>query len=106
MDSALRPARWLELSASKARTSSIQARQGLANIVALVQEAGGGTEHITRLTWFVLDKKEYLLRLTDLGAAYRSVMGMHFPTMSLVQVVALVEDEVRVEIEATAIVRK
>ncbi|MGC1780282.1 MAG: RidA family protein, partial [Xanthobacteraceae bacterium] len=77
-----------------------QARQALANILALVREAGGSAEHITRLTWFVLDKKEYLSRLVDLGTAYRSVIGSHFPTMSLVQVVALVEDEARVEIEA------
>lgn len=83
-----------------------QARQALANIVALVGEAGGGAAHITRLTWFVVDKKEYLSRLTDLGAAYRSVMGAHFPVMTLVQVVALVEDEARVEIEATAVVPK
>ena len=83
-----------------------QARQALANIVALVREAGGSSEHITRLTWFVVDKKEYLSRLSDLGAAYRSVMGMHFPVMTLVQVVALVEDQARVEIEATAVVPK
>jgi enamine deaminase RidA (YjgF/YER057c/UK114 family) len=83
-----------------------QPRQALANIVALVQEAGGGAEHITLLTWFVHDKKEYLLRLADLGAAYRSVMGVHFPTMSLVQIVILVEDEAHVEIEATAVVPK
>jgi enamine deaminase RidA (YjgF/YER057c/UK114 family) len=83
-----------------------QARQALANIVALVGEAGGGAEHITRLTWFVLDKQEYLSRLADLGTAYRSVMGSHFPTMSLVQVVALVEDAARLEIEATAVVPK
>ena len=81
-----------------------QARQALANIVALVREAGGGAEHITRLTWFVVDKKEYLSRLSELGAAYRSVMGTHFPVMTLVQVAALVEDEARVEIEATAVV--
>jgi enamine deaminase RidA (YjgF/YER057c/UK114 family) len=81
-----------------------QARQALANIVALVREVGGNAEHITRLTWFVVDKKEYLSRLSELGAAYRSVMGTHFPAMTLVQVVALVEDEARVEIEATAVV--
>ncbi len=83
-----------------------QARQALANIVTLVQEAGGGVEHITRLTWFVTNKKEYLSRLSELGQAYRSVMGLHFPAMTLVQVVALVEDEARVEIEATAVVPK
>lgn len=84
----------------------VQARQALANIVTLVGEAGGAAEHITRLTWFVVDKKEYLSRLGELGAAYRSVMGTHFPVMTLVQVVALVEDEARVEIEATAVVPK
>jgi len=81
-----------------------QARQALTNIVELVQEAGGKAEHITRLTWFVIDKKDYLSRLRDLGEAYRSVMGKHFPVMTLVQVVALVEDEAKVEIEATAVV--
>ena len=80
-----------------------QARQALANIVALVEEAGGKIEHITRLTWFVTDKKEYLSRLRELGDAYRAVMGRHFPAMTLVQVVALVEDDAKVEIEATAV---
>ncbi len=81
-----------------------QTRQALANIVTLVGEAGGKAEHITRLTWFVLDKKEYLARLRDLGEAYRSVMGRHYPAMTLVQVTALVEDRAKVEIEATAVV--
>lgn len=81
-----------------------QSRQALMNIVLLVQEAGGSPEHITRLTWFVTDKKEYLSRLPELGAAYRDVMGKHFPAMTLVQVVALVEDRAKVEIEATAVV--
>jgi enamine deaminase RidA (YjgF/YER057c/UK114 family) len=80
-----------------------QVRQALANIVALVAEAGGKPEHITRLTWYVTSKQEYLSRQSDLGAAYRSVMGKHFPTMTLVQVVALVEDQAKVEIEATAV---
>jgi enamine deaminase RidA (YjgF/YER057c/UK114 family) len=83
-----------------------QARQALANIVALVAEAGGKPEHIVRLTWFVLDKREYLSHLRALGDAYRGVMGRHFPTMSLLQVGALVEDKARVEIEATAVVPK
>src|SRR5499427_6322342 len=81
-----------------------QAQQALANIVTLVAEAGGGAEHITRLTWFVLDKRKYLSRLRELGEAYRSVMGKHFPAMTLVQVGALVEDEAKLEIEATAVV--
>jgi enamine deaminase RidA (YjgF/YER057c/UK114 family) len=83
-----------------------QARQALANVVTLVAEAGGEPEHITRLTWFVLDKQEYLSHLRELGEAYRGVMGKHFPAMSLIQVGALVEDEARLEIEATAVVPK
>lgn len=81
-----------------------QVRQALANIVALVAEAGGKPEHITRLTWYVLDKREYMTRLRELGDAYRSVLGRHFPAMTLVQVGALVEDRAKVEIEATAVV--
>lgn len=81
-----------------------QTRQALANIATLVGEAGGRPEHITRLTWFVLDKTEYLSRLAELGEAYRGVMGKHFPAMTLVQVGALVEDQARLEIEATAVV--
>ena len=80
-----------------------QARQALKNIVTLVEEAGGKAEHITRLTWFVTDKKEYMSRLSDLGQAYRAVMGKNFPAMTLVQVTALVEDDAKVEIEATAV---
>jgi enamine deaminase RidA (YjgF/YER057c/UK114 family) len=80
-----------------------QARQALVNIATLVEEAGGKVEHITRLTWFVVDKKEYLARQRELGEAYRAVMGRHFPAMTLVQVAALVEDEAKLEIEATAV---
>jgi enamine deaminase RidA (YjgF/YER057c/UK114 family) len=80
-----------------------QAHQALANVATLVEEAGGKIEHITRLTWFVTDKKEYLARQRELGEAYRAVMGKHFPAMTLVQVVALVEDQAKVEIEATAV---
>jgi enamine deaminase RidA (YjgF/YER057c/UK114 family) len=81
-----------------------QVRQALANIVTLVAEAGGKPEHITRLTWYVLDKRDYMSRLRELGDAYRSVLGRHFPAMTLVQVGALVEDRAKVEIEATAVV--
>jgi enamine deaminase RidA (YjgF/YER057c/UK114 family) len=83
-----------------------QVRQALANVAALVAEAGGGPEHVTRLTWYVLDKREYLSRLRELGEVYRSVMGQHFPAMTLVQVSALVEDRAKVEIEATAVLPK
>jgi enamine deaminase RidA (YjgF/YER057c/UK114 family) len=83
-----------------------QTRQALQNIVAVVREAGGAPEHITRLTWFITDKKEYLSRLAEVGEAYRSVMGTHFPAMTMVQVVALVEDEAKVEIEASGVMPK
>jgi enamine deaminase RidA (YjgF/YER057c/UK114 family) len=83
-----------------------QTRQALQNIVAVVREAGGTPEHITRLTWFVTDKKEYLSRLAEIGDAYRSVMGTHFPAMTMVQVVALVEDGAKVEIEASAVIAR
>lgn len=80
-----------------------QTRQVLKNIVAVLAEAGGRPEHIVRLTWFVTSKQEYLARLRELGEAYQSVMGRHYPTMSAVQVVALMEDRAKVEIEATAV---
>lgn len=80
-----------------------QVEQTLRNIVDILGEADGAPEHITRLTWYVTDKQEYLARQKELGAAYRRVLGTHFPAMSLVQVVALVEDQAKVEIEATAV---
>ena len=80
-----------------------QVRQTLENIVAILAEAGGRPEHIVRMTWFITDKQAYVSRLPEIGAAYRSVLGKHFPTMSVVQVVALIEDEAKVEIEATAV---
>lgn len=80
-----------------------QVEQALKNIVAVVAEAGGRAEDIVRLTWYVTDKKDYLANLRGVGAAYRAVIGKHFPAMTLVQVVALVEDRAKVEIEATAV---
>ncbi|WP_328702579.1 RidA family protein [Belnapia mucosa] len=81
-----------------------QVEQALRNILAVLAEAGGGPEHIGRLTWYVTDMAEYRDSLRALGPIYRAVMGRHFPAMTLVQVVALVEPEARVEIEATALV--
>jgi enamine deaminase RidA (YjgF/YER057c/UK114 family) len=81
-----------------------QVRQVLQNIVAVLAEGGAGPEHIVRLTWYVTDKHEYLSRLKELGRAYREVLGRHYPAMALVQVVALVEDRAKVEIEATAVI--
>ena len=80
-----------------------QVEQALTSIVEVLACAGAGREHLVRLTWYVTDKKEYLASLKELGQAYRRVIGKHFPAMALVQVVALVEDRAKVEIEATAV---
>ncbi|KUJ77945.1 enamine deaminase RidA [Ruegeria marisrubri] len=79
-----------------------QMEQALRNILDIVQAAGGAAQDITRLTWFVVDKEEYLARQKEVGEAYRKVMGRHFPAMSLVVVAGLVEDGALLEIEATA----
>jgi enamine deaminase RidA (YjgF/YER057c/UK114 family) len=81
-----------------------QFEQALLNIVAVLREAGAGPEHVVRLTWFITDKKAYLSDARNVGEIYRRVMGRNFPTMSVVQVAALVEDDALVEIEATAVV--
>lgn len=80
-----------------------QCEQALKNIVAVLAEAGAGPEHLVRLTWYVTDKKDYLENLKALGAVYKAVIGRVYPAMALVQVVALVEDRAKVEIEATAV---
>jgi len=81
-----------------------QARQALRNVLAILAEAGAGPEHITRMTWYVTDKREYVASYRALGAAYREVVGRHFPAMTAIQVAALIEDRAKVEIEATAVV--
>ena len=81
-----------------------QAGQALRNIIAVLAEAKAQPSHIVRLTWYVVDKREYLAASKALGRAYQAVMGHHYPAMSVVQVVALMEDQARVEIEATAVV--
>ena len=81
-----------------------QVEQTLHNIVTILAEAGAGPEHLVRLTWYVTDKTEYLASLKEVGAAYRRILGRHYPAMAMVQVVALIEDRARVEIEATAVV--
>jgi enamine deaminase RidA (YjgF/YER057c/UK114 family) len=81
-----------------------QAAQALRNVVAVLAEAGGRPEHIARMTWYVLDRREYLARLRELGAVYRQVIGRHYPAMTAVEVGALMEDRARVEIEATAVI--
>ena len=88
----------------EARDFAGQFRQALKNILDVLREARGRPEHIVRLTWYVIDKKEYLAALKEVGAAYRDLMGRHYPTMAVVQVSGLVEDEARLEIKATAVV--
>jgi enamine deaminase RidA (YjgF/YER057c/UK114 family) len=86
------------------RSFAGQFRQALKNILEVLAQAGGRPEHLVRLTWYVLDRKEYLASLKELGAAYRELMGRHYPTMAVVQVSGLVENEARLEIEATAVI--
>jgi enamine deaminase RidA (YjgF/YER057c/UK114 family) len=81
-----------------------QVEQALQNVVAILAEGQARPEDIVRLTWYVTDKREYLARSSEVGQAYRRVIGRHFPAMTLVQVMALVEDRAKVEIEATAVV--
>lgn len=84
-------------------TFAAQFGQALSNLMAVVKAAGGGPEHIVRLTAYVTDKREYLQSLKEVGEAWRQHMGKHFPTMALVQVAGLVEDDAKIEIEATAV---
>ncbi len=81
-----------------------QVRQALQNIVEVLAAGGAKPEHITRMTWYVLDKREYIAAYKPIGEAYREIIGRHFPAMTAVQVAGLVEDAARVEIEATAVV--
>ncbi|MBL0372793.1 RidA family protein [Rhizobium sp. KVB221] len=81
-----------------------QVRQTLQNIVDVLKVAGAEPHHITTMTWYFTDKKEYTENLKGLGQAYRDVIGKHFPAMAAVQVVALVEDRAKIEIQATAVI--
>ena len=81
-----------------------QTEQALKNIVAILAEAGGAPEHLTRLTWYIIDKKGYVAHRKEIGEAYRRVIGKHFPTMSLLVVAGLLENDAQVEIEATAVI--
>lgn len=81
-----------------------QVKQTLTNVVAVIRAAGGEPHHITTMTWYFTDKAEYLANMKGLGEAYREVIGRHFPAMAAVQVVALVEDRAKIEIQAIAVV--
>ena len=88
----------------EARDLPGQVRQTLQNVVAILAEAGARPEHVTSMTWYLVDKRDYLARQKEIGAAYRDVMGRHFPPMAVVQVSGLIEDAALVEIQATAVV--
>ncbi len=81
-----------------------QVRQTLKNTLAVLAEAGAGPEHVVRMTWYITDRSEYLARVREIGAVYRELMGRNFPCMAMVQVVALMEAQAKVEIETTAVV--
>lgn len=81
-----------------------QVRQTLANVVAVLAEAGGRPEHITSMTWYLVDKRDYLAQQKRIGEAYREIIGRNFPAMTAVQVTALIEDRAKVEIQAVAVI--
>lgn len=81
-----------------------QVRQTLQNIVDVLAAGGAKPEHIVSMTWYFTNKREYLDNLKGIGGAYRDTIGRHFPAMAAVQVVALVEDRAKIEIQATAVV--
>ena len=81
-----------------------QFRRTIENTLAVLKAGGAGPQHIARMTWFIVDKAEYLASLREIGAIWRELLGAHYPAMSVVQVTALIEDQARVEIETTAVV--
>lgn len=81
-----------------------QVRQALRNTLAVLAAGGAQPQHVARMTWYITDKREYLRRAPEIGAAYRELMGRHYPAMSMVEVAALMEDRARVEIETTAVI--
>jgi len=80
-----------------------QMEQALKNVISVLGAAGGKVSDITRLTWYIVDKKEYIARQKEIGEVYRAVMGRHFPAMTMVVVAGLIEDQALIEIEATAV---
>jgi len=81
-----------------------QVRQALRNTLAVLAAGGAKPEHVVRMTWYLTDKREYLCRAQEFGAVYRELMGRHYPAMAMVQVVALIEDRAKVEVETTAVI--
>ncbi len=81
-----------------------QVRQTLSNIITILKESGAGPEHVTSMTWYVINRKEYSSSLSEIGRVYRELMGRHFPAMAVMEVSGLVEDAALVEIQAIAVV--
>jgi enamine deaminase RidA (YjgF/YER057c/UK114 family) len=95
---------WDEQERIVADTLPGQLEQVLRNTLAILAEAGAGPEHIVRMTWYVTDRDEYVANLAEIGAAWRAIIGRHYPCMAVVAVSALVEPAARIEIETTAVV--
>jgi enamine deaminase RidA (YjgF/YER057c/UK114 family) len=95
---------WDETATFQTDDFAEQAGQALRNIVSILAVANANAEHITRMTWFITNKQEYLASLKSLGQKYREEVGGHFPAMSVVEVKSLMEDRAKVEIEATAVI--
>ena len=95
---------WDENSEFQSDDFIAQTAQALKNTVAVLAEAGAGPEHVTRMTWYITDKQEYLTCGRELGEVYRDIMGRHYPAMAMVEVAGLMDDRAKVEIETTAVV--
>ena len=95
---------WNRRGEFEAKDFAGQVKQALKNIVDILAEAKARPEHIARMTWYVVDKHEYLKAAKEVGASYREIIGRHYPAMSVVEVSGLVEADARVEIEVTAVV--
>lgn len=95
---------WTPEGVFEAKDFAGQLRQTLDNTLAVLREAGAGPEHVARMTWYVVDREEYLASLREIGAIWRERFGACYPAMAVVQVVGLVETEARVEIETTAVI--
>ena len=83
---------------------AVQARQALANVVAVLRVAGARPEHIVRMNWYVTSKREYLAAGREIGRAFREIIGFYDIAMTAVEITALIEDRAKVEIEVTAVI--
>lgn len=95
---------WNEKEEFEANDFPGQFRQVLLNIVAILNEAGAKPEHLVSMTWFINDKKEYLSSLKEIGAAYRDIIGRHYPVMAVIEVSGFIEDGAKLEIQSTAVI--